>query len=452
MLLYTLDLQALSGGNLAERITAGACDLALDTARLNKTDMLIHSRTIMHRARLKAVTLAAALITMPAVHSAHGQLPQADDPRIKAFEDNIFSGRDEDQGQPSPQSIADSLLDRRVPGASVAIIEDGRIIWSKGYGTKLVGSGEAVDADTVFSVGSVSKMINAALILRLVAEGLLDLDEDVNTYLTSWKVPDSPYTTERKVTLRTILSHTAGFSQHGFADFQPGEALPTAIQTLNGERPAKHPPVRLMFEPGERMDYSGGGITVSQVLVEDVTGLSYGEAARRYVFEPLGMTRSTFANPLPKEHGNIARAHGEHNNPTGLPRGWEAMPELAASGLWTSANDLALFVIALLGKGDRPDAFLPPDLLADMMTRVPQSWHGLGPRLNGAGQTRVFHHGGANNSYMSWIEGHLHSGNGIVILTNSAVGWRARRNIRQAGEDAFNWLVKSEDGFEEPEF
>lgn len=406
----------------------------------------------MHRARLKAVTLAAALITMPAVHSAHWPMPQADDPRIKAFEDNIFSERDEDQGQPSPQSIADSLLDRRVPGASVAIIEDGRIIWSKGYGTKLVGSGEAVDADTVFSVGSVSKMINAALILRLVAEGLLDLDEDVNTYLTSWKVPDSPYTTERKVTLRTILSHTAGFSQHGFADFQPGEALPTAIQTLNGERPAKHPPVRLMFEPGERMDYSGGGITVSQVLVEDVTGLSYGEAARRYVFEPLGMTRSTFANPLPKEHGNIARAHGEHNNPTGLPRGWEAMPELAASGLWTSANDLALFVIALLGKGDRPDAFLPPDLLADMMTRVPQSWHGLGPRLNGAGQTRVFHHGGANNSYMSWIEGHLHSGNGIVILTNSAVGWRARRNIRQAGEDAFNWLVKSEDGFEEPEF
>ena len=389
MLLYTLDLQALSGGNLAERITAGACDLALDTARLNKTDMLIHSRTIMHRARLKAVTLAAALITMPAVHSAHWPMPQADDPRIKAFEDNIFSERDEDQGQPSPQSIADSLLDRRVPGASVAIIEDGRIIWSKGYGTKLVGSGEAVDADTVFSVGSVSKMINAALILRLVAEGLLDLDEDVNTYLTSWKVPDSPYTTERKVTLRTILSHTAGFSQHGFADFQPGEALPTAIQTLNGERPAKHPPVRLMFEPGERMDYSGGGITVSQVLVEDVTGLSYGEAARRYVFEPLGMTRSTFANPLPKEHGNIARAHGEHNNPTGLPRGWEAMPELAASGLWTSANDLALFVIALLGKGDRPDAFLPPDLLADMMTRVPQSWHGLGPRLNGAGQTRV---------------------------------------------------------------
>ena len=400
----------------------------------------------------QAATLTAALTALMWSASCQAETANETDPRVKAFETLILAANEPDEQDTSDETIDDRLEYLNVPGASVAIMEDGQIVWAKGYGVGLAGTDQRVDADTVFSVGSVSKLVNAALILRLVADGLVDLDEDVNAYLTSWKVPDSAYTSEQKVTLRTILSHTAGFSQHGFADFQPGEALPTAIQTLNGEPPAKHDPVRLMFTPGERMDYSGGGITVSQVLVEDVTGLSYAEAAQRYVFEPLGMTRSTFVNPLPKEHGNIARAHDQHGHPAAQPRGWEAMPEMAASGLWTSANDLARFIIALVADTDEADAFLPADLREDMMTRVPRSWHGLGPRLNGEGPTRVFHHGGTNESYLTWVEGHINSGGGIVVLTNSAVGWRVYRAFRRAAEDAFNWIVKSGDGFEEPEF
>lgn len=400
----------------------------------------------------QAATLTAALTALMWSASCQAQSADEFDPRVAAFEAAIIAANEPDAHDAPFETVEDRLEYLNVPGASVAIIEGGEIVWAKGYGNLLAGTDQRVDADTVFSVGSVSKLVNAALILRLAAEGQVDLDEDVNTYLTSWKVPDSPYTSERKVTLRAILSHTAGFSQHGFPDFQPGEALPTAIQTVNGERPAKHEPVRLMFTPGERMDYSGGGITVSQVLVQDVTGLSYAEAAQRYVFEPLGMTRSTFVNPLPEAHGNIARAHNQRGRPAALPRGWESMPEMAASGLWTSANDLAVFIIALVDDTDDADAFLPADLREDMMTRVPQSWHGLGPRLNGEGATRVFHHGGANDSYLTWVEGHISSGDGIVILTNSAVGWRAYREFRRAAEGAFNWPVRSEDGFEEPEF
>lgn len=295
-------------------------------------------------------------------------------------------------------------------------------------------------------------MINAALILRMAADGLVDLDKDVNEYLTSWKVPENEYTQLNNVTLRAILSHTAGFSQHGFGDFLPGEELPSAIETLNGAGPAKHGPVHLMFTPGERMDYSGGGTTVSQVLVEDVTGLSYIEAAKKYVFDPIGMDRSTFVNPLPASHGNIARAHDENGKPAALPRGWEAMPEMAASGLWTSADDLAAFVIALLKSYEGLGSFLPQTLAEDMMSRVPESWHGLGPRLNGKDATRVFHHGGANNSYRAWIEGHLSSGDGIVVLTNSRDGHWIYAEMRKAAEDAFNWPVKADGGFEEPDF
>lgn len=374
------------------------------------------------------------------------------DPRIHAFEAGLVDRTDRDDPAAQRWTIEQRLAHHGVPGVGIAIIQDGEVVWSKGYGVKLAGGEALIDADTVFSVGSVSKMINAALILRMAAEGLVDLDADVNEYLTSWKVPDTQYTRQNKVTLRAILSHTAGFSQHGFGDFQPGQELPSAIETLNGTPPAKHRRVRLMFAPGERMDYSGGGITVSQVLIEDVTGLPYVEAAKKYVLDPLGMDRSTFVNPLPASHGNIARAHDGNGNPSALPRGWEAMPEMAASGLWTSADDLAAFVVALLDSEKGSGSFLPPALAADMMTRVPQSWHGLGPRLNGEGATRVFHHGGANNSYRAWIEGHLNNGDGIVVLTNGRDGHWIYSEVRKSAEDAFKWSVTAESGFEEPEF
>lgn len=376
-----------------------------------------------------------------------------DDPRVVAFENNLVA-RDDLEASDAPRwTIEDRIEENRVPGLAVAIIEDGEIVWTKGYGVKLAGGEDPIDTDTVFSVGSISKMANAAIILRLVAEGLVNLDTDVNEYLTSWKVPDNQYTRENKVTLRAILSHTAGFNQHGFRDFQPGEVLPNALQTLNGQSPATHDPITVMFTPGEKMDYSGGGVTVSQVLVEDVTGLSYPEAARKYLFEPLGMTRSTFINPLPASHGDIARAHDAQGAPTALPRGWEAMPEMAASGLWTSVNDLSRFILVLMESYHGESDFLPQALIEDMMTRVPNSWHGLGPRLNGEGQTRVFHHGGANDSYRARIEGHLNAGSGVVLLTNGLRGIELNREVRRSAEDAFNWAVNEDDGaYSPPDF
>ncbi|MEO1241464.1 MAG: serine hydrolase domain-containing protein [Pseudomonadota bacterium] len=398
---------------------------------------------------LAPVATGAILIASP----LSAEPVAADDLRVVAFENNLIA-RDDLESPDAPRwTIEDRIEENRVPGLAVAIIEGGEIVWTRGYGVKLAGGEDAIDTDTVFSVGSISKMANAAIILRLVAEGLVDLDTDVNEYLTSWKVPDNQYTRENKVTLRAILSHTAGFNQHGFRDFQPGEALPTALQTLDGQSPATHDPVRVMFTPGEKMDYSGGGVTVSQVLVENVTGLSYPEAARKYLFEPLGMTRSTFVNPLPESHGDIARAHDAQGAPAALPRGWEAMPEMAASGLWTSVNDLSCFVLTLMESYHGENDFLPQALIEDMMTRVPNSWHGLGPRLNGEGQTRVFHHGGANDSYRARIEGHLNTGAGIILLTNGLRGIELNREVRRSAEDAFNWAVKEDDGaYSPPDF
>ena len=371
---------------------------------------------------------------------------------LARFESGVIARMERGQDNPVRHTIAARLAHHQVPGAAVAIIRDGEIWAIRGYGTRLAGTEAPIGPDTVFSAGSISKIVNAALILRLVNEGVLDLDADVNDYLQRWHVPASEFTADTPVTLRAIMSHTAGFSVHGFRDYNPGEELPTVIETLNGTGPALNDPVVLEFAPGTGFAYSGGGVTVSQALIEDVTGLGYEQAARRYVFAPLGMTRSTFANPLPASHGDIAHAHDEYGAPAALPRGWEAMPELAASGLWTSANDLARLVIALNDSARGDGAFLPARLAADMMSRVPGSWHGLGPRLNGVGATRVFHHGGANNSYRSWMEGHLDSGDGIVILTNGTDGHWIYTELRKSAADALGWPIHSDGGFEEPEF
>ncbi|MEO1575293.1 MAG: serine hydrolase domain-containing protein, partial [Pseudomonadota bacterium] len=240
---------------------------------------------------------------------------------IRRMEDDFIAAEDLDQAAPTRRSIHERMAHYGVPGMGVAVINGGQLLWAGGYGTLSADGDEPVTADTVFSTGSVSKVAQAALVMRLVQAGRLDVDTDVSTYLTRWQVPDGPFTADGPVTLRAILSHTAGFSQHGFADFEPGEALPTALDTLNGAAPAKHGPVRLMFAPGTRMDYSGGGYTVSQVLVEDVTGRAYADLVRSEVFEPLGMSRSTFVNPLPPGHGNIARAHDSRGQPRALPRG-----------------------------------------------------------------------------------------------------------------------------------
>ncbi|MEO1135403.1 MAG: serine hydrolase domain-containing protein, partial [Pseudomonadota bacterium] len=177
-----------------------------------------------------------------ALAPALAQSLKADDPKIQTFENGLVDRMERNQANATRWSIEDRLALHGVPGAGVAILENGEVIWAKGYGVKRVGGNDAIDTKTVFSVGSVSKMINAALVLRLAAEGLVDLDTDVNQYLKSWKVPDNGYTQQNKVTLRAILSHTAGFSQHGFRDFQPGAELPNAIETLNrpmygGRRP-----------------------------------------------------------------------------------------------------------------------------------------------------------------------------------------------------------------------
>ncbi|MEM6414287.1 MAG: serine hydrolase domain-containing protein [Pseudomonadota bacterium] len=328
-----------------------------------------------------------------------------------------------------------------VPGVAVAIIKNGNVIHAAGYGVTNIETGATVTEDTVFSVGSVSKMGAAAASLRLVSRNKLSLDDSVNEQLKSWKIRNTDVADARNVTLRSLLSHTSGLSVHGFDDFLPGEPLPTVYETLDGTAPKSGgEAVDLLFVPGTSSKYSGGGTTVIQLLVSDVTGKSFAEAAEELVFKPLEMSRSTYANPLPEDYGNIAYAHGSDGELVAKPRGYHTFPEAAASGLWTSASDLARLIIAFQkSHAETNNNFLPNALARDVMTEVGWSDFGLGPMLIGTGTERRFFHSGFNDSYKAWWEGHLFSGNGLVVLTNGMRGFELIVEIRRAIADQMHW-------------
>lgn len=339
-------------------------------------------------------------------------------------------------------TMRERMAHYKVPGVAVAVLEDGKVVYAAGFGVREAGTDDAVDADTMFSVGSVSKMAAAATSLRLVAQGRIALDRDVGTYLKSWRIPAAPGIRDPRVTLRMLLSHTSGLGVHGFEDYLPGEKLPTILETLDGKPPAKNDPVRLQHEPGAQSDYSGGGITVEQLLIEDVSGKSLVEVAREQVFEPLDMRRSTFESPLPARYGNIAKAHDREGKPTALPRGWQSFPEQAASGLWISARDLGTLVAALIESYRGDGGLLPRAIATQMMTEVSPGARGLGPELSGSGATRRFLHDGSNDSYHAAIEGYLDSGDGLVILTNGKNSKGLRGEIRNAISDALGHGMK----------
>ncbi|WP_230483377.1 serine hydrolase domain-containing protein [Sphingomonas sp. Leaf21] len=336
-------------------------------------------------------------------------------------------------------SLRDRMSHYAVPGVAIAVVRAGRVEALQGFGTRISGMNAEIDADTLFSVGSVSKLTSAALCLRLAASGILDLDGDVNGYLKRWRVPAGSRGDDRAVTLRMLLSHTGGFNVHGFADYAPGVPLPTLVQTLKGEPPAMNKALARIDPAGSRSRYSGGGYMVIQAVIEDATGERFDAVAKRLLFGPLGMQRSRFEAAPVQDIGNIAHAHNRDGEPAALPRGWQSFPELAASGLWTTAGDLARMIVALGASYRGRGRFIPQELAVDMMTAVTPGFNGLGPRLAGEGMARIFHHAGANDSYKAYVEGNLASGDGLVVLTNGERGDVLGDEIRNAVSDAYHW-------------
>ena len=335
------------------------------------------------------------------------------------------------RGETPALTIQERLREYRVAGVSVAVINGGRIEWARGWGEAQAGSGIPVDTATLFQAASISKPVAAVAALRLVQEGRLALDEDVNARLRSWRVPDSPFTTAEKVTLRRLLSHSAGTTQHGFPGYAAGAAVPTVVQILDGQAPANTRPVRVDTVPGSRWRYSGGGYTIAQLLMEDATGRPFAELMREQVLEPAGMRHSTYAQPLPADRaGQAAAAHAGDGQP--IAGRHHTYPELAAAGLWTTPSDLARLAIDLQrAYNGETGRILSPETARLMLTRQAGTY-GLGFGVGGEGDSLRFEHGGSNQGFRAFFMALAQTGQGIVVMTNGEGGGELGMEIMRA--------------------
>jgi CubicO group peptidase (beta-lactamase class C family) len=339
---------------------------------------------------------------------------------------------------PQRMALSDRMELYKVPGVSIAVINDFKIEWAKGYGVKETGGNDPVTTETLFQAASISKPVAAFATLYFVEQGLLDLDEDVNRRLVSWEVPENEFTKEKKVTLRGIMSHNAGLTVHGFGGYPRGREVPSLLQILDGEKPANSASIRVDIKPGSKYRYSGGGYTVMQQLLIDVLGKPFPDIMRETVLDKIGMINSTYEQPLPESlEVHAARAHRINGNM--INGRWHAYPEMAAAGLWTTPSDLCRFAVEImLSRAGRSNRVLSQEMVKEMLTDQSESV-GLGLFLWDEGENFRFMHGGSNEGFKCTLVAYPEKGQGAAIMTNGDYGGMLNSEIFRSLSAGYGW-------------
>ena len=345
------------------------------------------------------------------------------------------SGKD---GTPQVIDLPRLMQLYNVPGLSVAVIDNYKIAWAKAYGVTESGASTPATTRTLFQAGSISKPVAAAGALYLVELGSLSLDEDVNKKLVTWKVPENEFTKEQKVTLRRLLTHSAGLTVHGFPGYAAGDPLPTLVEIFNGEKPANTAPIRVDFVPGAKSRYSGGGITIEQQLMIDVTHKPFPQLMRETVLDKIGMSDSTYEQPLPPAQAALA-ASGTYALGKVVPGKRHVYPEMAAAGLWTTPSDLAKFAIEIaLSKQGKSNRVLSLTMTREMLKPQIETV-GLGFFLGDGKNADQFGHDGADEGFQAMLLMSADSGQGVAIMANSDNGIAAGEELLASIAKEYGW-------------
>ena len=353
-------------------------------------------------------------------------------------ENNIYTIDENGKNNSTATTIESRMATLNVSGVSITVFDNNKILWSKGYGKKNKETGEDVNENTLFQAASISKPIASVAAFKLIEENKFSLHEDVNSKLKRWQVPNNEFTKIEKVTPSRIMSHTSGLGTSGFQGYNKNDSIPTLKEILEGSETTNSDPVRVVQKPGESELYSGGGMEVLQMLMEDVTGEEFSQLLNILVLKPTEMNSSSFAYPLPEKLSSLT-ANGYDENGNVINGGYHIYPEKAAAGLWTNPTDLALFMIAL-GKSYRGEdkSLLSQESAKTMMTRVPNAG-GIGIGIDGAGNAFRFRHTGGNAGFVCYAVSFANSGRGAVIMTNSDNGFPLIHEIIRAISREYNW-------------
>ncbi|MGE5261223.1 MAG: serine hydrolase domain-containing protein [Actinomycetota bacterium] len=373
----------------------------------------------VRRFKLAALLLAASL--MPPA-GAQAAAPEDIESRLK-----LTIG-----GATKTLSLSEAMATLNIPSVSIALIDQDQIAFARAYG-------QGTTPETLFQAASLSKFVAAIGAMRLVDQGKLSLDADVNKGLTSWRVPANGFDKDHKVTLRGLLSMTAGIGVPGFLGYELDAPLPSLTQILDGTPPANSPPVTVIAAPGSSYHYSGGGYEIAEALMIDALHRPFVEAMAQLVLKPAEMSHSTFAQPLPKDLATKA-VTGHLADGKEVAGGFHVFPEHAAAGLWSTPTEIANLLL-LVGRAWRGDSalFLKPETAREMLTRQSVGPYGLGAAIADSGGALIVMKRGQNVGYQSYLILIPGQGQGMVVMTNSDNGSiLAEALIRRAAE-VFGW-------------
>ena len=316
-------------------------------------------------------------------------------------------------------SIEERMKYYSIKGLSIAVVHNYKIEWTKGYGWADSVEKRPVTTQTLFEPGSISKSFNAMGVLKLAEDKKLDLYADINSYLTSWKFPYDTVSKNKKISVANLLSHTAGLSVHGFYGYLKGDSLPTIQQVLDGKRPANSEPVRSIFEPGLKFEYSGGGTVISQLIVMDVAHTAYDQYMFNNVFKPLNMNSSFFTQPPPLSKRNLL-ATGYTSDGKEVKGKYPILVEQAAGGLWTTPSDLCKFIIETqLSYQGKSNKILSKTMTTTMLTPYLDGESALGVFVKENAGVKYFGHDAGNQGFSGAYYGSFENGNGVAVLINS---------------------------------
>ncbi|TAG31527.1 MAG: class A beta-lactamase-related serine hydrolase [Sphingobacteriia bacterium] len=308
----------------------------------------------------------------------------------------------------------------KIPGISVAVVKDYKIEWAKAYGYADVAHRIPMTTQTLIPPGSISKSFNALAFLKLAQEGKIDLNTDINTLLKSWQFPYDSLSKGKKITLSQLLSHTAGLSVYGGYDgYDPKGYVPTLLQQIIGIESLGIPAVKSLFEPGKEYEYSGGGISLSELILTDQSKQPYDVFLKNYILTPLGMKGSRFSVYPPQKNWKQKVALGyddgilaekSNNNKVFIGQ--------SMGGLWTTPIEVAKYIIeiqkSIIGKSNK---VLNKEYALKHLERVIGDVT-IGSYVQDREETKYFFHDASNWGHSGVYFGTLNGGNGVVIFTN----------------------------------
>ena len=394
--------------------------------------------------RQSFVFLLFSILVQSAVFAQSNLIPSSTTNYSKEIEDRIrqvekdFFVKFAVKGQNLP-TLQDQMAAFHVNGLSIAVINDYKVEWVKGYGWANVKEKKQVTPETLFEPGSISKSLNALGVMKLVQDKKIDLQTDINNYLKSWQFPYDTISHGKKITVANLLSHTAGLTVHGFPGYYYGQKFPTIVQILDGSKPANTSPVRSMFEPGLRFEYSGGGTMISELIQMDMTGKRYDQYIQDAVFSPLGMSNSFFTQPPPaSKKALLATAYGGDGK--SIKGGHPILIEQAAGGLWTTPSDLAKFVIDVqLSAQGKSNKVLNTATTQLMLTPYIDERSALGVFIDNRNGTKYFQHDASNQGFSGQYYASLEEGKGVVIFINSDAGFVVVNQLLNSVARVYKW-------------